>query len=550
METAIYSNISLVLLTLTTLFSLYLYIKGRKKINQLNTTLTAKLDDIENFKELLSKKEIDVQRVNRNLTKKTMEHGVLTKKLSETNVANESLINKLNEMKNTKIELMAWKNKYGKINDTNSEFLILKRELEDLRGNYSSSMCIYKKLKNEIEVLNESLTGAEFGFYERKHQFGSSDEYKNALKTCIERQKTMCKDMTSVIFLSIDDFNRKTKINPNSNQLVNFNKNTYPFAKNALRAFNSECEQIIQTCKWNNINRLSEKINKIRDKINKNNEFRNFTICSKNNDLTGEWTLYKELHIRISDEYLRLKIEELELFYERQLEKKRESEEQAEFRAKIREEAKAKKEYEQEFNKAEKEEETFQNALNKIKLDVQKSHGKKLKLLEIQIAELTESLLEANERKERALSMAQQTRRGHVYIISNVGTMGKGVLKIGMTRRLNPLDRITELGDASVPFKFDLHAMISTDDAPALEKALHKAFESKRVNLTNNRKEFFYVTIDEIKNSLPNIYDKKVDIYEGYLAEEYYQSEVLRNNQKTTDHTSIEAHSNLFPETI
>ena len=107
---------------------------------------------------------------------------------------------------------------------------------------------------------------------------------------------------------------------------------------------------------------------------------------------------------------------------------------------------------------------------------------------------------EARRNQERAISMAQQTKMGYVYIISNIGSFGEGVYKIGMTRRLDPEDRIRELSNASVPFKFDIHAMIFSEDAPALETLLHNAFEKNKVNKINSRKEFFRISLDEIEN--------------------------------------------------
>jgi hypothetical protein len=101
--------------------------------------------------------------------------------------------------------------------------------------------------------------------------------------------------------------------------------------------------------------------------------------------------------------------------------------------------------------------------------------------------------------------MAQQTKRGHVYVISNIGSFGEDVYKIGMTRRLEPVDRIKELGDASVPFQFDIHAMIYSDEAPTLENELHKAFGNRKVNMLNYRKEFFKVSLDEIENKVKEI---------------------------------------------
>lgn len=111
----------------------------------------------------------------------------------------------------------------------------------------------------------------------------------------------------------------------------------------------------------------------------------------------------------------------------------------------------------------------------------------------------------AQVKKERAISMAQQTKRGHVYIISNIGSFGEDVYKIGMTRRLEPSDRVYELGNASVPFKFDIHAMIYSEEARSLENELHKAFEDKKINMLNYRKEFFKVSLDEIENKIKEL---------------------------------------------
>ena len=111
---------------------------------------------------------------------------------------------------------------------------------------------------------------------------------------------------------------------------------------------------------------------------------------------------------------------------------------------------------------------------------------------------LTEKLREAEKKSQRAKSMAQQTKAGHVYVVSNIGSLGEGVYKVGMTRRLEPLDRVKELGDASVPFPFDVHMMISCDDAPSLENAIHKTLRASRLNKVNNRREFFRVDLEEI----------------------------------------------------
>lgn len=123
-------------------------------------------------------------------------------------------------------------------------------------------------------------------------------------------------------------------------------------------------------------------------------------------------------------------------------------------------------------------------------------------LLEERLIQLSEQLKEAEARGQRALSMAQQTKQGHVYVISNVGSFGEDVFKIGLTRRLEPVVRVKELGDASVPFPFDVHAMIHSDDAPALEQNLHSFLDANQINKVNPRKEFFRVPIHEIKEKV------------------------------------------------
>ncbi len=168
----------------------------------------------------------------------------------------------------------------------------------------------------------------------------------------------------------------------------------------------------------------------------------------------------------------------------------------------MREEEHAQRDMEKAIKEAEKEERILQKALEKARQELGLANEDQKAEYEAQLAELEEKLKAAEEKGQRAISMAQQTRRGHVYVISNIGSFGDNVFKIGMTRRLEPMDRIKELGDASVPFSFDVHAMIYSEDAPALEKALHKKFDIQSVNKVNPRKEFFSTTIAEVKQAV------------------------------------------------
>jgi hypothetical protein len=179
-----------------------------------------------------------------------------------------------------------------------------------------------------------------------------------------------------------------------------------------------------------------------------------------------------------------------------------EQEEQRRIKEQIREEEKARREYERAIRDAQKEEETLKKLIEKAQQQVAQATEAQKAEYELKLQSLEGRLREAEEKNQRALSMAQQTKSGNVYIISNIGSFGENVYKIGMTRRLEPIDRIRELGDASVPFEFDVHAMIYCDNAPALERELHKKFLRLQINKVNPRKEFFKVLLNDIKNEV------------------------------------------------
>jgi len=206
--------------------------------------------------------------------------------------------------------------------------------------------------------------------------------------------------------------------------------------------------------------------------------------------------------------------------------------EQREIKQQIREEEKARKEIEKAIKEAEKEERLIQKALEKARAELANANEEQRKNFEAQLADLESKLEEAEEKGQRALSMAQQTRRGHVYVISNVGSFGENIFKIGMTRRLEPLDRVKELGDASVPFSFDVHAMLYSDDAPTLEKELHRRFDRESVNKVNPRKEFFRTSLAEIKQTV--IQQGIVDVHWTMKAEatEYRESLAIEKEQQ------------------
>jgi hypothetical protein len=208
---------------------------------------------------------------------------------------------------------------------------------------------------------------------------------------------------------------------------------------------------------------------------------------------------------KITHDYLESRLDELKWAVVAQELKEREREEQRRIREQIREEERAQKEFEKALRDAAKEEAMLQKAMDKVRAELGHASEAQRAKYETQLAELEEKLKQAEEKNQRALSMAQQTKAGHVYVISNTGSFGEEVFKIGMTRRLEPKDRIQELGDASVPFPFDIHAMIYSQDAPGLERSLHKHFLRRQMNKVNPRKEFFRVSLSDIRNEIATL---------------------------------------------
>lgn len=239
----------------------------------------------------------------------------------------------------------------------------------------------------------------------------------------------------------------------------------------------------------------------------------------------------KVFEYKINEDYIKRKVEMATTLYEIEEYKARKKEEQKALRELEKEEARAQREYEREIKKAREDEVKAKAAIERARMEAEKEreNTERYERLQAKIVGLEEALQEAVRRGERALSMAQQTKHGTVYVISNIGSFGEGVYKIGLTRRLEPFERVHELGDASVPFPFDVHAFIESDDAPSLETALHQAFANQKVNMINGRKEFFRVSLDEIKAKVQEL---------GYMAEwvdipqavQFRDSEYFREN--------------------
>lgn len=279
-----------------------------------------------------------------------------------------------------------------------------------------------------------------------------------------------------------------------------------------LDAFNGKVDSILSKVKHDNFGKLEQEIRDAYSTVNHNGEaFRN---------------------ARIAETYLEARLQELKWAVSTNELKLLEREEQRQIRQAMREEEKARKEYEKAMREAEKEESMLQKAMEKARKELGEASAEEREKVEQLLRDLELKLEEAEKKNERAISMAQQTKRGHVYVISNIGSFGENIFKIGLTRRLEPFDRVKELGDASVPFPFDVHAMIFSEDAPALEADLHRHFSGMEVNKVNPRKEFFRIGMKDIRGCVE---EKDLEAKWTLTAEAHEYRETLAMEKALAD---------------
>ncbi|MEZ8578643.1 DUF4041 domain-containing protein [Vibrio splendidus] len=385
--------------------------------------------------------------------------------------------------------------------EANAAFLEVTNDIEQLKSSYKEKKGIYDSLIHKIGIYDDDVELLELGFYEPHFDFDTAEKFKEKVRECKERQKELLrlKDTSGAIYCTTEWTVGNSK--------VEGKKMTDRGIRLTARAFNNECEAAIANCTWKNVVKMEARINKAFEAINKLNESNTIVISNK---------------------YLQLKIEELRLTHEHKEKKQTEKEEQAEIKAQMREEAKIEAEIKKAEQEAIKEEARFSKALVTARKQLESANDEVRSKLEEQIAQLQSDLEAAEQKHQRAQSMAEQTKQGHVYVISNIGSFGENVYKIGMTRRLEPMDRVKELGDASVPFSFDVHAMIHTTDAPSLEKELHRVFDNDRLNMVNRRKEFFQVDLSDIKKAVKNFDIDDAEFIETAVAQDFNETKAMR----------------------
>lgn len=403
------------------------------------------------------------------------------------NMYEKKLFNIYGEMDDSKLALSRMHNDYElkKLElekDFDTKFNILNSRYIEKSGEYNSEI---QNLKKEISTLNTETYTDHYNY--SSYDGLASEDCKNKLTMLKNKEKEIIK--AEKAFIVTSDGSKK-EIADNKKQI--------------LRCFNAECDNLLLGLGCKNIDTTRNKISKSFDSLNK---------------------IFAVDGISLSPKMLEIKLEELNLVYTYELKKEQERQQQNAIKEQMLEEEKVRREIERQKAKLEKDQTQTSNEIKKLMGYMQKTSSEVEKQLYVdKIKELETKIKELEKEKETVLEREANARAGYVYVISNIGSFGEDIYKIGMTRRLEPMDRIKELSSASVPFEFDVHAMIFSDNAPELETMLHHYFEKQSVNRVNLKKEFFHVTLDEIEKVVKENFNNTVVFTRIAKAEEYRQT--------------------------
>ncbi|GEP33196.1 chromosome segregation ATPase [Nocardioides szechwanensis] len=361
----------------------------------------------------------------------------------------------------------------------------------DLAQQQSAALVERQRVENELMLLrqrvvetNEAAILQEVGVYAYHHPLDDSVAYKSELSRLQDRIKAMVKKDGGAISASttwqVDG------------SVVKGRKMVNDISKLMLRAYNAEADNLVRSLKPYKVQSAKDRLTKVAH-----------TIAN----------LGSSMSIRVSVPYHELRLRELELTADYLEKVTEEKERDREERERLREERKVEQEIERERQRLRKEQQQFEQAIRQLEAQGDAEGAERLR---VQLQGVMGEI-EAVDFRARTLTA------GHVYVISNIGSFGEGVLKIGMTRRLEPMDRVKELGDASVPFIFDVHALYFSENAVKIEREMHLAFADRRVNRVNNRKEFFRVGPAEARDALARLSGELMTFVEEPEALEYRQ---------------------------
>lgn len=384
----------------------------------------------------------------------------------------------------------------GTGSDSATRTALLEGELRALRLQLKAVTC------DDAVALDDERLLQEVGIYRYHHPLETAAAYRDRLEDLSERIATLVKSGRTI---------RKSDTFTYDGSLAKGRKMTDDLGTLMLRAYNAEADNSIRTLRVGNVVTAKKRLEASRTAIAK---------------------LGRMMEMSITDEFHGVRLEEIELTADFLMKKQEEKEAAREERARLREERKVALELAAERERLDKERGHIVNAIEKLQ-----AKGGTDPDLERRLAELDEAIAQNDYR-------SANIRAGYVYVISNRGAFGENVIKIGLTRRLEPLDRVHELGGASVPFRFDVHALFFSEDAVGLEAELHQHFADRRLNCVNTRKEFFFATPAEVRDVLEAKVGNLLEFAERVDATEFLQS--LRywpNGRRTPDEDRYETPS-------
>ena len=341
------------------------------------------------------------------------------------------------------------------------------------------------ELRQQVVVTEEKALLQEVGVYQYQHPLSDAVAYQEALADLQERIKTMAKTDGGAVRAAAG-----WTVNGSDAQGRAMLRD---YSKLMLRAYNAEADNLVRTLKPYKLPAAIERLGKVAATIAR---------------------LGKTMDIRITEEFHRLRVQELGLTADYQERLAEEKERDREEKARLREERRLQQEIERERARLDKERQHYANALAALHA---KGDTEGAAQLQERLAQIDTAIQDVDYR-------AANVRAGYVYVISNLGAFGENMIKVGMTRRLDPMDRVRELGDASVPFTFDVHALFFSDDAVGIEAQMHSRLADRRVNMVNQRREFFYATPAEAKEHLKELTGNLLQYEETPEAMEYRQS--------------------------
>lgn len=391
----------------------------------------------------------------------------------------------------------------------------LNNQISDVETKIEYGRPIFSRLKDEATKNKEQMKYINVGLFPPTYKFDDSQSLKDKIATCIEHQYQVIESgRATSAYSDWDWFGSKEK----GAQMVT------SYRRLLLKAFNAEFDLIRKKMRHSSFDTALNKLDRLEQQLEKLGETAN---------------------VAISGEYFNLKVEELSIWHKEMLHKEQIKQEKKKQQALLREQAK-----QSGGDTDELEDEIYYKKSDLVKAQrlAKELHGIDALGMEEKIAKMQKEIEKLESKFERATSQAQITKAGYIYVISNIGSFGEGVLKIGMTRRLEPMDRVNELGDASVPFKFDVHALTFVENAPKIEKELHRKFNKARVNIENHRKEFFRVTPQEVATAIEEL-GVECDWYFDVEAKEYRESQLIREARKREAVETASA-SNQLPQSI